>query len=205
MDNLKSSMSNQITDFWEWFDLNQALIEAVIEANGHPKTEELIQSLDQHILGMGKIKWEIGNPSPNQFTFMLSPNNERELLEVTKSIIAGAPTLNTWTFYYAAQATGVFQLQVYDHNMDVQDVDASSWRAIIVPSGDGRFELILEAANIAYLDDDTQMIAADLILTALLGEEEKINCLAGLELSFQLESEQEALAFPVSELFGRLV
>jgi hypothetical protein len=205
MDNSKASLSDQIADFWEWFDLNQALVEAVIEANGHPKTEELIQLLDQHILGMGKIKWEIGNPSQNEFSFTLSPNNDRELLEVTKSIIAEAPAVSTWTFNYAAQATGALQLQVYDHNMDVQDVDASSWRAVITPSGDGRFELILEAANIAYLDDDTQMIAADLMLTALLGEEEKINCLAGLELSFELESEQEALAFPVSELLGRLV
>lgn len=200
----KMSLHDQINEFWEWFSLYQPLLEAIIEADGHPKTEEIIQSLDQHILGMGKIKWEIGNPHPNQYSFTLSPNNERELLEVTKSIIANEPSLNAWTFYYAAQATGKLQLQVYDHNMDVQDVDASSWRAFLSPEGDGRHELVLEASNIEYLDEDTQMIAADLILTALIGEEEKINCLSGLELSFELESDQEKSAFPIADLLQNI-
>lgn len=200
-----ADLSQQIDDFWDWFENNQPLLEAVIESNGHPKTADIIQSLDQHILGMGKIKWEIGNPQPNQFSFTLSPNNERDILKVTKSIIASAPYGNGWVFYYAAQATGALQLQVYDHNMDVQNIDANSWRAVLIDAGSGKNELILEAANIAYLDEDTQMIAADLILTALLGEEEKINCLAGLELSFELEAEHENEAFSISDLLGRLV
>jgi hypothetical protein len=200
MDNSNTSMSDQITDFWEWFDLNQTLIEAVIEANGHPKTEELIQLLDQHILGMGKIKWEIGNPSPSQFTFTLSPNNEHELLEVTKSIIALAPTLSTWSFYYAAQATGALKLQVYDHNMESQTIDANPWRAVLSDTDFGKSELILEISNIQHLDEDTQMIGADLILTALLGEEMKIKSLAGLELVFDLDDQDVEYSFPIKDL-----
>ena len=196
----KNRISDQIESFWDWFGNNQPLLENVISENGHPKTEYIIQSLDQHILGMGKIKWEIGNPQPNQFSFTLSPNNDRDLLKITKSIIAAAPKVATWTFYYAAQVTKQLQIQVYDHNMDVQDVDASSWKAVLLPSELGKHELVLETANIEYLDEDTRMIAADLILTAILGEEEKINRLAGLELVFEMDSVDRENSFPIANL-----
>ncbi len=196
----KLNLSNQIGDFWEWFNLNLPLLESVIQTGGHPKTDDIVGILDQHVLGMGKIKWEIGNPQPNQFSFTLSPNNERDLLKVTKAIISEAPQAGGWTFFYAAQATGALQLQVYDHNMDVQNIDANPWRVVLTDADAGKCELTLEAANIQHLDEDTQMIAADLVLTSLLGEEEKINQLAGLELVFELEKSDEAYCFPLTEL-----
>lgn len=200
-----AKLSQQIEDFWEWFENNQPLLEAVIESDGHPKTDDIVESLDQHILGMGKIKWEIGNPETGQFTFTLSPNNDREILKITKSIIAGAATINEWSFHHSAQATGQLQLQVYDHNMDIQDIDASKWRAVLKPRNNGRYELELEVPNIEYLDEDTQMIATDLILTALLSEENKINSIMGLKIVFSFNEEQESTAFSISDLLGRLI
>jgi hypothetical protein len=199
-----ANLAQQIDDFWKWFENNQALLEAVIEAGGHPKTDEIVESLDQHILGMGKIKWQIGNPQPNAFSFTLSPNNQSEILKVTKAIISKAPQSSQWGFYHAAPATGELQLQVYDHNMDVQNIDANSWRAVIKNPGFGKIQLILEITNISHFDEDTQTIAADLVLNALLGEEKKINDLAGLELAFELEDQHKYQAFSILELLGRL-
>ena len=196
----KPNLPKQIDDFWEWFNLNLPLLEAIIQVGGHPKTDDVVREMDQHVLGMGKIKWEIGNPQPNQFSLTLSPNNEHDLLEVTNAVVSEAPQINGWTFFYAAQATGKLQLQVYDHNMDVQSIDAKPWRVVLTDADAGKCELTLEAANIEYLDEDTQMIAADLVLTALLGEEEKINQLAGLELVFELEESDIEYCFPIAEL-----
>ncbi|MFT5819698.1 MAG: hypothetical protein ACI8ZM_000923 [Crocinitomix sp.] len=195
-----ADQSQQIDEFWEWFETSQPVLEAVVESNGHPKTEDLIQALDQHILGMGKIKWEIGNPQPNQFSFTLSPNNERDILKITKSIIAKAPHGKDWTFYYAAQATGALQLQVYDHNMDVQDIDAAEWLAQLSTTPEGHYELFVMAESMSHLDEDTKVIAADLIVTAIIGEETKIKRLAGFELVDFFDENESQNAFPLKNL-----
>lgn len=201
----RSKLNEQIADFWEWFGLNIEILKAVITTDHHPKTEGIIQGLDQHILGMGKLKWELGNPFDGQFTFTISPNNDRELLAITKAIIAQSPNDPNWKFLHAIEASNNYEIQVYDIDMDIQNVDAKPWRVILIPGADNRFEMVLEIANIEHLDEDTQLIAADLILTSLLGEENKVNYLAGLELTNEFEEEDAENCFPIQQLLFQLI
>ncbi len=190
-------LADQVKDFWEWFYNNQQLIEEVVDNQEHLKTEAVVQSLNQHILGMGKIKWELGNPSPGFFTFTLSPNSDRELLKITKTVIASVKLIPGWSFYHALQPTGNASLQMYDLNMEIQEVNAHSWRVAPFSDGNGRYELMLEADNIMHLDEDTQTVAVDLILNALLGEERKIKALVGFDILDSFDDKQAEHAFPM--------
>ena len=199
----KLELNDRIDSFWEWFSLNQGILEAVVSGNHHEKTDYVIQNLDQHILGMGKIKWEVENPNTDIFVFTLSPNSDRELLEITRCIIQGAPQSPNWTFHYAKQANHQFTLQIYDAEMDIREVNSKNWEVVLNPAGDDKFELYL-LADMDYLDEDTEMIAADLMLTNILGEEKKINSLVGLEIVDNFPPKLEKMRFSFIDLASKL-
>lgn len=199
----KSELNDRIDAFWEWFTLNRTILEAVVAGNHHDKTEYIIQSLDEHILAMGKIKWEVENPSEGAYTFTLSPNSNRELLQITKSTIENSPGFEGWTFYYAKQANHEFSLKLYDAEMDIQEVNAENWQVVLIPADTDQFDLLL-LADMDYLDEDTEMIAADLMLTNILGEERKINALSGLEIVDEFPPKWNDLSFPFVDLRSKL-
>jgi len=201
----ETKLQNLITNLWDWFEDHLELLEDVVANNGHPHTEFVIEELNKHVLSIGKLKWELRNPAESHFSLLLSPNNDRDLLAITKNIMRQAPELSNWTFYSAIQPTGKLTTAVYDQEMDAQEVDATSWWAVLIETNEDRFELFIEADNLSYLDEDTQMIAADLILTALLGEENKIKHLAGMELVDSFVPEQVANKFLLAELPKRIL
>lgn len=197
---MQEELEEQINKFWEWFGVNTQLIEEVLQNQGHVKTEYVIQQLDQHLLGMGKFKWDVKNPNENNFHLIISPNNDRELLKTAKVIVNNAILPENWMAFSGQQANGLLQISVYDEEMDICSVDATNWRALLLPSAEGRFELVIEADTSWELEEDTQLIAIDLLLNQLLGEELKITALAGLEIVEELESEESEEAFPFKNL-----
>lgn len=201
----ETKLQDLITNLWDWFEDHLELLEDVVANNGHPHTEFVIEELNKHVLSIGKLKWELRNPTQGHFSLLLSPNNDRDLLAVTKNIMGQAPELFNWTFYSALQPTGKLTTSVYDQEMDAQEIDATDWWAVLTATNEERFELFIEADNLSHLDEDTQMIAADLILTALLGEENKIKHLAGMELVDSFEPEQDAIKFLLAELPSRIL
>lgn len=198
MDN--PQLIDQIEAFWNWFEIHNELLKEVVLADQHSKTEFVVQSLNQHVVGMGKIKWEIGNPASGQFNFILSPNGDKDLLKITKKIIDTAPAVESWTFDHAYPATGKPTLQIYDQNMEIHEVDSNPWKVVIVDLPDNHFDLTIAAENLFHLDGDTQIVAVDLILNALLGEERKINHIAGFEIVEALDAEEAQVAIPMSNL-----
>ena len=55
----KNDLAQRIQDFWEWFDENRQVIEQVVSESLHPQTNYIVEQLDQHLLGMGKLKWQL--------------------------------------------------------------------------------------------------------------------------------------------------
>ena len=52
----KNELAQRIEDFWEWFDENREVIQQVVSESQHPETNYIVEQLDQHLLGMGKLK-----------------------------------------------------------------------------------------------------------------------------------------------------
>lgn len=196
----KAILSNHAKNFWKWFEEHVELIEEVLQSTGHPKTEFIIQQLNQYILVMGNFKWDIKHPNENSFHFILSPNNNRELLNRSQRIIEEAPQLSKWSFFSAQPPTGELTVSLYDNEMDVQLVDAQNWNAILLPSSNNRFELIIEADTSWELDEDIQLIAVDLLLNQLIGEELKIKAFNGLEIVKRYDFNQNEEFFKLKDL-----
>ncbi len=199
-----TSLPEQIENFWNWFNETRPLIEEVMEAQRHPAAEDIIKAFDQHILGMGTFKWEITVPTPTNYQLILSPNNKAELLSIGKKIVAEAPAHANWNFLPGKPASGATVIQVYDREMDVQEVDATHWQCSLALAEDQKYELTILAENTTQLDEDTELIAADLILTELLGEELKIETLIGFDVCNQIDEQEKATYFPLKKLLNAL-
>lgn len=165
-----SDFSIKIKDFWTWFETNRALIEAVIAGDNHPKTQTIVEQLDHHILDLGRFKWMLDNPTALNFTFTLSPNNDSELYKKSRAIIADSPYFPNWTFYDHIQPIGLVPFEIYDAQMDIQEIDPTPWKFSLKETGDNRFDLTLLQTNCDRIDLETCEIAAEIALNNLIGE-----------------------------------
>jgi len=191
---------DEIGDFWNWFLTHKTVLEQVVVSQQHPKTQYIVDGLNQYIVGMGKIKWEVAEPTTGSFSFILSPNSNKETLDITRAIIALAPKLNNWNFHHAYPATGDLILQVYDQQMELHEINAENWSVVLSNESVPQTELIIQAENVMHLDQDTQLVTVDLMLTQLLGEEVKIDRLAGFDLVYEFEADEKEMAFPFKNL-----
>ncbi len=199
-----TNLQDKISDFWDWFVLNKSILEEIMQSESHSKTETIVQQIDHHILGMGKLKWEISNPRKDRFNLIISPNSNRELFQITQDIVEQSPYFEEWTFFNAIPAKGAFNIQLYDNNMDLQFVDAENWQVAIFPEGQNKVELIVLSENIDHLDEETQWVAVDLVITSILGEAKKIEKINTLEVTPVFDLKQEKASFTITELEERL-
>jgi hypothetical protein len=201
----KNDLAQRIQDFWEWFDENRQVIEKVVSESLHPQTNYVVEQLDQHLLGMGKLKWQLENPQPFKFTLTLSPNNERKLLAITQSIVQNANKAHGWEYHHAIPGKSTYEVDLYDIEMEIRSITAHHWKVIPLIEPDGRYELLIDAPELFELDEDTQLIAVDLMLTDVLGEELKINCLSGFQIVEGVEDNQTDDVIPIQQLSQILI
>jgi hypothetical protein len=201
----KNDLAQRIQDFWEWFDENRQVIELVVSEAQHPQTNYVVEQLDQHILGMGKLKWQLENPHPSSFVLTFSPNNERKLLAITQSIVQNANHAHGWVYHHAIPVKASFEVDLYDNEMEIRSITAYHWKVIPVIESDGRHELLIDAPELFDLDEDTQLIAVDLMLTDILGEELKINSLSGFQILEAVHEDQIEELIPIQQLSQILI
>ena len=121
---------------------------------------------------LGVLGWEIGPGLSKENSLTISPNGNKDLLDETKYIIDKAPQLEDWEFYFVKQPKENWHLaELVDTNIEI---DASDWTYVLSRYEDENIEILLKADTLTNLDQETKELAADLILTNLLGEELKI-------------------------------
>jgi len=80
-------MTDQLKSFWNWFC-------SAIDNSINPfEDSDFIQSLDKMISTFGSISWELGPGliDSKNIVFVLSPDGDKRLLELTTKIINMAP------------------------------------------------------------------------------------------------------------------
>lgn len=193
-------LAASISMFINWFSANESVLKKALIASEQIDTSKIVDQLDQLILSFGKFSWHAETKNEIDFHFTISPNSDRELLALSQQIIQEIPPLNNWTFHPSKQANGDLSISIYDHEMDIHYVDASSWIILIEGKGDNKSELIIYADNMSELDEETQIDAADAIITNILGEKLKIELLYGIELRNQLSEEEKSMAIPLKNM-----
>lgn len=196
---------HNISTFWSWFEDNLGRLRAVLQNPAHPDREYVVNGLDQHILAIGMFTWDIETGTTRPWSLIISPNGDRELLELSRTIVEQAPELGDWEFHPAKpRKAQPLQFTVYDEVMDEQPVDATAWRYVLLPAGDGEFSLLVEAGNTAALSDETRQKAADYLVTCLIGEEARIEYVPRMRVVKGLKDEQGAISRPILELWQHL-
>ena len=182
------SVEDKIEKFWSWFVMNEHKITLAIENESAADT--LVEDLDNLILDLGAFSWEAG-PRTNKTWFLtISPNENKLLLDISKSIIAAAPNLENWEFnYFKPAKIWNRKFVIYDDLMDEQNIDASRWKYVALNYEDDMIEIIIEADNIQHLDRETAQTAADLVVMSEIGEEIKINKITAVDIVKELDEQ----------------
>lgn len=170
-----------ILNFWSWFTKNSGNL----HLDNYDKI--ILNELDRIISDWG-LTWEIGPGLSKENSFTISPNGDKELLSKTKSIIDKAPQLNNWEFYFAKQSKENWYLaRLVDTDFEI---DASYWTYVLLKYEDAKIEILLKADTLSKLDKEIKQLAADLILTNLLGEELKIKKIDFIDIVERFDNEK---------------
>lgn len=201
-----NSNEEKIMAFWQWFVKNESTIKNCIENDIETDREFVVEQLNNHILGVGTLSWDIGLNDENSWFFTVSPNGDRDLFKLSLEIMSYAPEHMDWVFNASKPAKNWDRFfNINDQNLDPQFVDASSWNYVAFEAEDGKAELIFEAANITHLDDETAHDAANFFAVGELGESVKINLISSIAIVQQLNDEDQEDKSPVSELREHLL
>lgn len=194
--------NDPITAFWQWFYKNHALIKEVLDAEDtHPAKYDIVNALDNHVLGFGRFKWEIGYGTQGGYSLFISPNGDEDLLRKSQEIMDVAPNLPDWEFYPAKPAKDWdLKFSIYDEQMFIHQIDASDWRFVLIPQKNGKEVVVLEAPNISHLDLGVQTNAGNLVLVNMIGEERKILHVAGILIVKALSTQHQAECHPIKKM-----
>lgn len=184
---------NKIKKLWKWFKNHEKQIRECMEKESGSDRDFIVEQLDNLILDMGIFSWEIRPGVSKNWSLIISPNGDKELLRKSKKIMHKAPIHEEWEFHYCRPALNWDrQLLIYDSFMDEQQINASNWKYVVVPLKEEKFKLILEANNINHLDRETALKAAHMTVVNEIGEETKIHSVSSIDIVDQLKQEHKS-------------
>jgi len=197
---MKDKTRDKIEEFWEWFINSEKLIIEIINDDFHEGRKSLSRNMDNFILQFGMFTWEMG-PTGDRYYLTISPNGNEELFEVSREIVAYAPDLKQWKFHAAKpKKEWDLKFKVFDDFMTPHEVDASSWEYFLSRNASQKIEINILARNINYLDGETKLTAADVVVTSLLGEAFKIQNVESIKVLDKFDSIQSEKSSSIYKL-----
>lgn len=169
-------VTKNIRRFWDWFS------EHATELAETSIPEVLLTELEEKLFAICQLDWELGpgRCAPNMLA--LSPRGDRELLVITKNIVAQAPQLAGWEFHPAKPPRDwnlVFDLIVGDKPVEI---DGRLWEFIAYKFKDGTYELLFRPDASRRLAKEYLNYAATIIVDGELGEERRMELVATIEV-----------------------
>ena len=196
---------DSILRFWQWFVKNEIIIKECIENRHSVNKDYVVAQMNELILSLGVLTWDVGLDEDERWFLTLSPNGNEDMFKISRKIMAEAPGHMDWLFYASRPAKKWNrEFVVYDNNMDEQNIDASPWHYIVFEEHNGKLELVIEAKNIPQLDPETAEVAAEQFVINEVGEATRILNLSSIQIVHTLESEYESSKTPVKDLKDHL-
>ncbi|NNC93924.1 MAG: hypothetical protein HKN92_00070 [Chitinophagales bacterium] len=166
----------KIEDFWNWFVQNEQEIIKSIDEELVDQQVYFKDQLDNLILDFGLFSWEIGQSKSGDWYLTISPNNNADMLKISKEIMDHAPILSSWEFNYCKPAKEWDrQFSVYDSLMNLQAIDASNWRYRVRKDPNGDNDIEIQTIGSVLLDEDAAKKAAETVVINEIGEELRIH------------------------------
>jgi hypothetical protein len=163
--------------FWQWFSSHHK------EFGENFDNEEMLAELNDRIVGLGDFAWEIGPGTKNNNQLVISPGGNLDLLPVSKQIISYATTIPGWIFCYAKPPREwnlLFNFRIEDDV--IIEVNASKWKYVLLRYEDMGFEIIVQTRDLKNLCENDKLIAAEILLDGILGEEVRMIHITNIEI-----------------------
>lgn len=170
--------SKSLNEFWDWFAANAAAISS-------EERPELLNQLDGKLRELDpQLSWEIGPGRVEPWLFSISPNLDKELVSIAKSVVNAAPEIPDWEIYAARQP------KQWDYRVALETegsdrpihLDASTWQFVLLRYPDGTREVLLTGPSLPPLNDDQRWQVAAIVLEGILGEETLLERIDEFEL-----------------------
>ncbi len=198
-----SNLEEKIYTFWEWFMESEGAILVAIQPDAEAEDKaEWIEKLNNQILDFGIFAWNIGYGKQKSYELTISPNGKRDLLELSRQIVAEAPDLDHWEFSFAKAAQDdALDVQVYDNCMNLLELDASPWKVSLSEGPSGLLDIGLYTGSLpTCLDEIGRQEAAEQVITDLVGEEIRISLLGDIRVAEAPNPDLALETFPISDL-----
>ena len=194
-------MRAKIQDFWSWFIENEA------EFRNVKDREQAIERMDNQILAFGRFAWGIDTGREKPFALVLSPNNDPDLLDISRDIMDEAPDLKNWEFYPARLRLHDwdFKLEVYNRWMSKQTYDVRRWEFVLIEEDDYRVSVEIVIPNMNDVDAEDQQVAASRVVNLLLGEELRIEEVHRIRVVDDFDPQDEDWIYPMVEFRDRFL
>jgi hypothetical protein len=184
-------------EFWNWFS---ATAEAIAL---NPYDPSLLAELDLQVERLDpNLSWEIGPGLSKPWQLVISPNLNRDLRDLAKSIVAESPAVRDWEFHFARQP------KKWDFKLKLEDpkgpgpieLDASTWKFLLLQYPDRKNEILLRRRGQPKLTKRQRKLAAAIVLESILGEETLLDCVYDFQLVEELEPRLSKRLRPIRRL-----
>lgn len=190
-------MQSKIDALWTWFVANEPKVLDCFAKEHSPHQEFVVDGLNELILEIGMLTWEIGQDEDGSMFLIISPNRDADLLKLTKKAVSSAPSLSNWNFHFARPALAWNRVfSIYDEFMDEVEIDASEWQVSVSKNGTGLIDLTFLAPSLR-IDEQSAQTALNSFVVNEIGEELRITRIG--ELNLESEPKSEGFA-PLSSL-----
>ena len=189
---------NEIGAFWGWFSTIASELATDLE------NDDLLQALDERVSRLG-VAWELGPGTTRPSALAITPDGDRDLLPLTRHIVALAPQIPGWELLAARPPRNpslTFSLRQTGSGSEVE-IDATRWRYVLFRFQDGTFDAVIHQQG-TEIDDSSRHAAAALCLDGILGEAKRLELIRDIEPVAALGSEIENRANPISALADHL-
>ncbi|MBB6372769.1 hypothetical protein [Chryseobacterium shigense] len=176
---------NNISEFWNWFEFHN------LELSSDKITNGLIDELNDKILSLADLNWEIreGIEKPNML--IISAGGDNELLPVSKEIIKTAPKLKDWEYcYYKPPKKWDYSLSLKNHIGFDREINVDNWEYVLLRLDDGSFGIVIKADNIDTFKDDEKYTIADIVLENILGDDLSYSLIKNVEIINDFDTNQ---------------
>lgn len=190
----ESLNKDKIEAFWRNFTEISRFLEDDLEQ------DEVLSRLDKLVSELhGEVSWEVGPGEETDFSFVISPNGEAELLGFTRSVIALAPILPKWEFYYYRRKKKWNYVIELEEDNKFKSYEVSNW-GFIMFKGESGIEISIIPDESIELTEDQKWQTGMIILESILGEKVVIEHVDYFEVNDKIDESLRRRIRPIHDL-----
>jgi hypothetical protein len=162
----------KIVAFWDWFCECRPDLERMLDGGDIHGSEQSIGAAIEDV-SSGRLGWELGPGSSQEYMFALTLNGNIDNSRVSKAIVELSPKdIPNWEFHFARPPkVWDFTFSMTNKQHRSVEIDAKNWSYALTGYGGGEFfDVTVVAHGMEEMDDVARQQAAGIAIQGSIGE-----------------------------------